>query len=171
MERPSLWQPRLIVTFLGLNQLLGLPSGKLLVAIKTKITWRISSEWTFLRLNSCCSRFCFRSWIPSSSLRLRISCESRPAFLYLLLWALPAPEDPCWPDIIQCRSFKGQKNDLEVKRNKFVTNLLKVIVATQKGENMASKVCAKTEMVKRVSERALPLGSVPKERVNRWSCK
>lgn len=42
---------------------------------------------TFLRLMSCCSRFCLRSWMPSSSRRRRISVESRPTFLYRCLWA------------------------------------------------------------------------------------
>jgi hypothetical protein len=33
---------------------------------------------------TCCSLFCFRICMPSSSLRRRISCESMPLFLYAL---------------------------------------------------------------------------------------
>lgn len=42
---------------------------------------------TLRRLMSCCSRFCFRNWMPSSSRRRRISLESSPTFLYRCLWA------------------------------------------------------------------------------------
>jgi len=43
---------------------------------------------TLRRLDSCCSRFCLRSWTPSSSRRRRSSVESSPVFLYLSLWWL-----------------------------------------------------------------------------------
>lgn len=43
---------------------------------------------TLRRLDNCCSRFCLRSWTPSSSRRRRSSWESNPVFLYLSLWWL-----------------------------------------------------------------------------------
>jgi hypothetical protein len=43
---------------------------------------------TLRRLDNCCSRFCLRSWTPSSSRRRRSSVESSPVFLYLSLWWL-----------------------------------------------------------------------------------
>lgn len=59
---------------------------------------------TFLLLASCWSRFCLRSWMPSSSRRLRSSCESRLAFLYIDLKLDPvedfSPLAPPAPELV-----------------------------------------------------------------------
>lgn len=54
------------------------PLTVMVFSVSLSIVGKLS---TFLRLISCCSRFCFRNWMPSSSRRRRISVESSPTFL------------------------------------------------------------------------------------------
>ena len=50
-----------------------------------KEVWKNFLKWSLAIMHhwepTCCARFSFRSCMPSSSLRLRISCESIPLFL------------------------------------------------------------------------------------------